>query len=199
MEKLTAKIREKLDSYHQDFIAGVEAQHRRLSQKLGEGKTVPSHYMMWIRTLHFIRAYKIDAFVTSPFIYMLLVPIVMLDLFMTLYQQVCFRVYRIPRVRRGDYVVMDRSKLQYLSPLQKLNCIYCEYANGVLSYAHEVAARTEQFWCPIKHGRKVKNVHDRYDDFIEYGDNENFPKKFGDQREKCRACEAPSCGKSDKG
>src|SRR5262245_51080136 len=94
------KIRERLNDYRQDFITGVEAQRRKLAEKLGEGKAVPPYHLLWVRVWHFIRAYKIDAFVTSPFIYALIIPVAMLDLFMTLYQQVCFRVYRIPLVCR---------------------------------------------------------------------------------------------------
>jgi hypothetical protein len=37
-----------------------------------------------------------------------------------------------------------------------------------------VAARTEQYWCPIKHARRVLGAHDRYPDFFEFGDAESF-------------------------
>ena len=124
----------------------------------------------------------------------LIIPIALTDLFVTVYQNVCFRTYRVPLVKRSEYVVRDRKYLEYLNAIQKLNCMYCEYSNGVIAYAREVASRTEQFWCPIKHARKLKDAHDRYYDFIEYGDSEDLPTKMEDQREKCRACEVP-CGK----
>jgi hypothetical protein len=57
-------------------------------------------------------------------------------------------VYRIPRVRRAEYLVVDRHHLQYLNGIERMNCLYCGYGNGVLAYAVEVAARTEQYWCP---------------------------------------------------
>jgi hypothetical protein len=58
--------------------------------------------------------------------------------------------------------------------LEKFNCMYCGYANGVASYFREVAARTEQYWCPIKHARRIVAAHDRYPGFFEYGDSENY-------------------------
>jgi hypothetical protein len=50
--------------------------------------------------------------------------------------------------------------------------MYCDYANGLMSIAREIVARTEQFWCPIKHARRVLGAHDRYHTFADYGDAE---------------------------
>jgi hypothetical protein len=73
-------------------------------------------------------------------------------------------------VKRADYFVIDRHLLSYLNAIEKLNCVYCGYGNGVIAYAREITARTEQFWCPIKHARKAAGTHDRADKFLEYGD-----------------------------
>ncbi|TAN50420.1 MAG: hypothetical protein EPN21_08960 [Methylococcaceae bacterium] len=127
---------------------------------------------------------------TSPVIYGLIVPFVIADVCGTVYQALCFPVYGIPKVRRRDYVLMDRGKLAYLTPFQKLNCIYCEYANGVIAYVGEITARTEWFWCPIKHERDVKYPHDHYPEFLAHGDADNFRAKLREVRKKCRACEA---------
>lgn len=127
---------------------------------------------------------------TGPVIYGLVVPIVIADLCATLYQWTCFPVYGIPRVRRRDYVVIDRMKLSYLNGFHKLNCLYCEYANGVIAYAGEVVARTEWYWCPIKHGKAIIEPHPHYHKFIEHGDGENFRGKLREMRKDCRACES---------
>jgi len=107
---------------------------------------------------------------TAPVIYSVGLPFLVLDLWMTLFQHVCFRVYGIPRVRRGDYFAIDRHKLAYLNGLEKFHCFYCSYANGLLAYVREIVGRTEQYWCPIKHARPVPGTHDRYHLFTEYGD-----------------------------
>ena len=73
---------------------------------------------------------------------------------------------------------MDRNKLQYLNALEGINCLYCSYGNGVLAYAVEIAGRTEQHWCPIRHARRVQNVHDRYENFLPYGDAAAYRKEL---------------------
>ena len=60
--------------------------------------------------------------------------------------------------------------------LEKLNCAYCSYANCLIAYVREIAARTEQYWCPIKHARRVIGSHPRYLKFDDYGDAEGFRK-----------------------
>ncbi len=113
---------------------------------------------------------------TAPFIYALIVPFVLLDLFVTVYQSVCFPVYGIEKVKRGDYLLFDRRYLAYLNPLEKLNCAYCSYGNGLIAWVGEISSRTEQFWCPIKHARRLIGAHRRYAAFADYGDAEAFRK-----------------------
>jgi hypothetical protein len=107
---------------------------------------------------------------TAPVIYSVLLPFVLIDLWVSLYQAICFRAWGVKRVRRRDFFAIDRHKLPYLNALEKVNCLYCSYANGVVAYVREVAARTEQYWCPIRHGRRVRDSHQRYDLFTPYGD-----------------------------
>lgn len=114
--------------------------------------------------------------ITAPIIYAVLFPALLLDLFVFVYQQINFRVYKIPLVRRSDYIVFDRQYLGYLNIIEKINCIYCSYFNGLMAYAGEVAARTEQFWCPIKHAKKIAYRHAHYDRFVPYGDMEYHKK-----------------------
>ncbi len=111
---------------------------------------------------------------SAPIIYILLVPFMLLDLFISLYQLTCFPVYGIPSVRRGDYIVFDRAHLAYLNLIEKINCSYCSYANGLIAYVREIASLTEQFWCPIKHARRVAATHTRYARFVDYGDAEQY-------------------------
>jgi hypothetical protein len=71
-------------------------------------------------------------------------------------------------------MIFDRGHLAYLNAIERLNCMYCSYANGVIGYVREIAARTEQYWCPIKHARRVLGTHERYSKFCDYGDVEAF-------------------------
>src|SRR4249919_3074786 len=119
---------------------------------------------------------------TAPVIYAVIVPLVLLDLFVSIYQRVCFPVYGIPKVNRGDYLIFDRHHLAYLNALEKLNCAYCSYANGLIAYVREIASRTEQHWCPIKHARRLIGAHARYACFEDYADAENYQKRLTDLR-----------------
>ncbi|KAB2919810.1 MAG: hypothetical protein F9K29_04265 [Hyphomicrobiaceae bacterium] len=117
---------------------------------------------------------------TAPVIYALIVPLLLLDLGVTIYQAVCFPAYGIPKVQRRDYLVFDRHHLQYLNALEKLNCAYCSYANGLIAYVREIASRTEQHWCPIKHARRAIAAHPRYAEFADYGDADGYRKKLAE-------------------
>jgi len=165
-----AQFRYSIEGKRITFEDGLRARHRELRRGIGR----------FLRESGFLEA------ITSPFIYSLVVPLALLDLFMLVFQQVCFRIYRIPILRRDRFIVMDRQKLGYLNGLEKLNCIYCGYATGVIALAREVAARTEQYWCPIKHARGARPPHDRHRDFIDYGDAEGYIEGYEEQRKKAR-------------
>lgn len=119
---------------------------------------------------------------TLPFIYVLAVPLVLLDMLATLYQAVCFPIYGIPKVGRHHHLIFDRHHLGYLNIIEKFNCWYCSYANGLIAYVREIAARTEQYWCPIKHAHRIAGAHARYGHFLDYGDAEAYHRRFEDVR-----------------
>jgi hypothetical protein len=122
--------------------------------------------------------YFIDAnpliVLSAPVIYSLIVPIALMDLWVMAYQAVCFPVYGIPKVRRRDYLVFDRHHLAYLNTIEKINCGYCSYCNGAIAFVREVASRTEVYWCPIKHARRILGPHPHYQGFADFGDAEAF-------------------------
>ena len=119
---------------------------------------------------------------TVPIIWFGIFPAVFLDLVASIYQFICFKVYKIPNVKRNDYIVIDRHSLSYLNPIEKINCMYCGYFTGLISYVQEIAARTEQYWCPIKHARKVGTIHKRYHKFMDYGDHREYQKRLAEIR-----------------
>lgn len=124
--------------------------------------------------LQYVRNAQARNVVSAPVVYAVILPLLAMDLFVTAYQRFCFPLYGIPRVRRRDYLVFDRSHLAYLNLIEKFNCAYCSYANGLIAYVKEIVGRTEKYWCPIKHARRVRAPHPYYIDFIDYGDAEAF-------------------------
>ncbi|MGA3301852.1 MAG: hypothetical protein ABSC72_01020 [Methylovirgula sp.] len=123
---------------------------------------------------------------TAPVIYSLIVPLALMDLWASLYQAICFRAYQIPQVRRADYIVFDRRHLAYLNWIEALNCVFCGYANGLVAYVREIASRTEQYWCPIKHALRISDPHQRYYEFLDYGDAAGYRARLEAFREKLR-------------
>ncbi len=117
---------------------------------------------------------------TAPVIYSLIIPLLLLDLTVSLYQAICFPAYGIEKARRRDYLIFDRHHLAYLNGLEKLNCAYCSYANGIIAFVREVAARTERHWCPIKHAKRALAAHEHYREFVDFGDAEGYRKLVED-------------------
>ena len=119
---------------------------------------------------------------TAPIIYSMILPLLFADLCVSVYQATCFPIYGIAKCRRQDYIVFDHQHLAYLNIFEKFHCLYCSYANGVLAYAREITARTEQYFCPIKHAHKVLHAHERYAYFLDYGAAENYQNKVEEFR-----------------
>lgn len=163
-----------------EFEQSVREAHRRLQ----------TSFIYWVfkdRPLNLL---------TGPIIYSMIVPLLLLDLCVSFYQAICFRVYGIERVRRADYFAYDRRALGYLNFIERFHCSYCSYANGLLAYATEIVARTEQYFCPIKHAQKVLGLHARQAHFLDYGDAADYPARLQAYRQSlegrpARAPESP--------
>ncbi|WP_122893737.1 hypothetical protein [Arcobacter peruensis] len=120
---------------------------------------------------------KISYLITMPFIAMMIIPAIIADIFASIYQAINFPVYKIPKVKRSKYIIIDRHHLSHLNFMEKVFCVFCGYVNGVIQYCAEIGSRTEEFWCPIKHKKKTGFKHARYDNYIEYEDTEEYHQK----------------------
>ena len=167
--ELERVLKEKRDLFHYSLEKGkirFEEGMRKLQRSRRTG--------LW----RYFREARLRHVLTAPVIYSLIVPFILLDVAITLYQQVCFRAYGIPRVPRSDFIVIDRHYLAYLNIIEKMNCMFCGYANGLIAYTREIASRTEQFWCPIKHAQETRDPHTRTRDYADYGDPNTYPGKL---------------------
>lgn len=178
-----AELSDKIQVLEQELEAELARRNAALRIGMEEGRVafeaelLRRHRELRTRLAPYVLRARLLVLLTAPVIYALIVPLVLLDLFMTVYQAICFPVYKIEKVRRADYFAFDRGHLAYLNAVEKINCAYCSYANGLLAYAREIASRTEQYWCPIKHARRVIGTHARYAQFEDYGDAEAFRKR----------------------
>lgn len=114
------------------------------------------------------------SFLAAPFIYILIVPLILLDALVSIYQAICFPLFGIQKAKRGDYIVFDRAHLAYLNLFEKMNCAYCSYGNGLITFVREIAGKTEQYWCPIKHAKRMYLAHPYYKKFAQYGDASSY-------------------------
>lgn len=169
MRALEALIEAELAKRRAELNVGLE--HGRV---VFEQEVLDRHRSLQTRLWAYVRNARPLVALTAPVIYAGIIPFVLLDLFVTIYQAVCFPVYGIEKVRRGDYLIFDRRHLGYLNALEKLNCAYCSYGNGLIGYAREITARTEQHWCPIKHARRAIGAHEHYAEFADFGDAEAY-------------------------
>ena len=180
MDERIAVIIEKIRGLEEELEQELSQATSRLSYRIEKKKIlfeksiVEYHRKLKKNLYRFIREASLLNVLTAPVIYAMAPPIFLLDLCVTIFQFICFPAYGLKKVPRGDFIAIDRHNLAYLNVIEKINCAYCGYANGVAAYFREVAARTEEYWCPIKHAKKVKNPHSKYHRFEEYGDADRF-------------------------
>jgi len=172
----------KIQELESEIGRGLEDQRRQFHYTVKEKRikfekaVIQAHQELRTGIVRYIRKAGFVNVLFSPIIYAQIIPLLLLDLAVSLYQFVTFPVYGIAKVPRDDFIVIDRHNLSYLNGIEKLNCAFCGYANGLLAYSREIAGRSEEYWCPIKHARKTKGQHRRYLAFAEYGDAEGFRK-----------------------
>lgn len=175
MENKIRQLLSQITALENDLRTALHEQETRMFYQLDgkrvkfEGAIRKAHRKVKRGIFQWIVTDRPQNFLTGPVIYGLVIPLAMLDLCVTLYQAICFPIYRIAKVKREDYFVYDRRQLEYLNFFERFHCTYCAYANGLVAYMSEIVARTEQYFCPIKHARKVLGSHSRYARFLAYG------------------------------
>jgi len=183
MEELIARLREAEAELEAAALAQLNETRARLHYRLEQGRV---HFESGIRRmqvqyraglLRYLFTARLSHLLTIPFIYSLIVPLLLLDLLATLYQHICFPIYGIKRVRHRDHMVIDRHLLAYLNLIEKAHCFYCSYANGLIEYVREIAALTEAYWCPIKHAHRSRDPHNLTHKFLDYGDAEAWARR----------------------
>lgn len=179
--RLEDELERKLEAQRSEF-------HYRMDKKRAvfEESVLRRHRAIRTGLLTFLRHSPLATLIVAPAVYGLILPLVLLDVGVYVFQLVCFTAWGMERVRRSDYVIVDRHRLAYLNGIEKLNCAYCGYANGVIAYAREAASRSEQYWCPIKHALRVRAPHQRYRRFVNYGDAEGFRTRLEELRREVR-------------
>ncbi|HVY71274.1 MAG TPA: hypothetical protein VHH73_15180 [Verrucomicrobiae bacterium] len=182
-DKLNALLA-RIKQLESELVAEIKEKERKFGYEVRENKVrfkeaVLARHRQAAKSLaRYLREARLFSILSAPVIWFCIVPVVFMHLVANAYQFICFPIYGIPKVRRRDYIIMDRRRLRYLNSVERFNCVYCEYVNGLLAYVQEIAGRTEQYWCPIKHAVSLKTRHSRYPHFLDYGDAEHFRQKI---------------------
>lgn len=186
MSEKVNDLMSRIEALQLELEAEIARQSAALRYGLEHGRAVfeeeilRRHRELQTRLSSYILHAKPLVVLTAPVIYSLIVPLLLLDICVSLYQTVCFPAYGIEKVKRSDYLVFDRGHLAYLNALEKLNCAYCSYANGLIAYVREIAGRTEAYWCPIKHAKKAIGAHEHYLDFVAFGDADAYRQRIAE-------------------
>ena len=188
MENRIRQLLDQISALENDLRTTLHEQEHRMFYQL-EGKRVKfegairsTHRKLKRSIFRWLVTDRPQNLITGPIIYFMLIPMVLLDLTVTLYQALSFPIYRIAKVPRATYIIFDRHQLGYLNFYERLHCEYCAYASGLLAYATEIVARTEQYFCPIKHARKALGTHARYARFLAYGEAADYHAKLEQYR-----------------
>lgn len=170
-------LRTALNEQQSSMFFQIKGKRVEFEQSIKEAhKRLKTNFFRWLVTN------RPQNLITGPIIYSMIIPLLITDFFVTIYQWTCFPIYGIKKVRRKDYIIYDRQQLNYLNFIEKFHCTYCAYGNGMIAYVTEIIARTEQYFCPIKHARKILGTHARYARFLEFGDAENYEEKLEEYR-----------------
>lgn len=177
IKELERELRQELQEKQEAFLYRIERNKVRFEAEVKE-----RHRKLILKLHRYVFDASLFNILTVPFIWCCLLPALFMDLTISIFQAICFPVYGIPKVKRGQYIVLDRHALGYLNLIEKINCMYCSYFNGLINYIKEIGARTEQYWCPIKHAHRISSIHSRYRYFFDYGDGDNYRQKLEEVR-----------------
>jgi len=179
IEAMKMKLGEEIAQQEKDISYEIQNGYVKFEKDvLDKQKENMKNLLTWFREIPLLHL------LTSPLVYGMIIPAILLDVILFFYQQIIFRIYKFEFLKRSDYIIFDRQYLGYLNSIEKFNCMYCSYFNGLMHYASAIASRTELYFCPIKHAKKIAYEHEYYDEFLEYGVGNDYQKKLKSLRKK---------------
>jgi hypothetical protein len=179
IEALKLKLGEEIAQHEGDISYEIQNGYVQFEKEvLNKQKENMKNLLAWFKDIPLLHL------LVSPLVYGMFIPAILFDIILFIYQQVVFRVFKFKFIKRSDYILFDRQYLGYLNSIEKLNCLYCSYFNGLMQYAAAIAGRTELYFCPIKHAKKIAYKHEFYNTFLPYGDGDLYQKKLKKLRKK---------------
>jgi hypothetical protein len=179
IEAMKEKLGQEIDQHEKHISYEIQNGYVKFEKEvLDKQKENMKNLLIWFREIPLLHL------LASPIIYAMVIPAILFDIILFVYQQVIFRIFKFKFIKRSNYILFDRQYLGYLNSIEKLNCLYCAYFNGLMQYAAAIAGRTELYFCPIKHAKKVAYQHEYYDEFFRYGDEDKYQEKLENLRKR---------------
>jgi len=173
IEAMKAKLVEEIQHQEDQFVYEIKNGSVKFENDILE-KQRKNMKSLW----QWFREIPLSHLLSSPLIYAMIIPAFFLDVMLFLYVKVVGKVFKFDFPKRNMYIVFDRQYLGYLNIMEKLNCMYCSYFNGLMAYASAIASRTEYYFCPIKHAKKIAYDHKYYNRYFSYGDEDRYQEKL---------------------
>ncbi len=106
MEELKSQLQSEYEALMERYDYAVENRKIVFSEKA-------KRFQKDVRegVFHYLLSAEIRHLLSIPFIYAMIVPTIVLDLFLTVFQFTAFPLYGIERVRRSDHILFDRKYL----------------------------------------------------------------------------------------
>jgi len=114
MKVLEDELIEELQKQQEEF--SYEITKRRV---YFEENVIIRHKEYTKQLFNYITDAKLKHILSTPFIWICIVPVALMDITISLYQAICFPIYGIPKVKRQDYIVFDRQYLNYFESYRK--------------------------------------------------------------------------------
>jgi len=192
---MTDKIKvlmEELEEKKRQLRDEIAKEEKRITFEIRNGSVIFEQDILAKQKVHmkalraWFRETPLIQLLCAPVIYGMVIPAVILDVSLFLYKTVVGKVFKIKFAGRDEYIVFDRQYLGYLNSIEKFNCMYCSYFNGLMHYATAIAGRTELYFCPIRHAKKIAYEHPFHDKFFNYADGEAYQERLKELREEMR-------------
>ncbi|MBL4743690.1 MAG: hypothetical protein JKX87_03495 [Cycloclasticus sp.] len=179
IRRLEKDLEELVESQQRNFLFEIEGAKIKFEKNILEQQNA-----LKVNLHQWLKKSRLSSILSIPFIYGMIIPLTFIHISIEVYQAICFPLYNIPKVKRGNYFIADRQQLPYLNIIEKFNCAYCSYGNAVIAYTREIIGRTELYWCPIKHAKKILGTHQHYKRFLDFGEFDNYHEKVAKIRDK---------------
>jgi len=138
INKLEEEIESELNNQKSKWLYQIHGRRIEFERSIRE-----KHRSLRLSVFRWFKTVRPQNYITAPIIYGMVVPMMVFDLCIMFYQTTCFPIYGIRKVKRADYIVFDHRHLAYLNMVEKFDCLYCSYGNGLMAFATEIFARTE--------------------------------------------------------